>query len=105
MLLQVENELRGTTFFIEIKGTLDYSTIEMFNEKTALPQNISAMVIDFSAMEFTDSTGIGAIIGLIYASNEQGVSIEFHGLSPELKELFDTIGVFRVMEALRKGGI
>jgi anti-anti-sigma factor len=100
--LAVEVSEANSVSTLLIKGVLDYSTINKFNDCVRDLSGISKVIIDFTSLEFIDSTGIGAILELIYTSNEEGIFIEFKGLNEEIKDIFNTVGVFRVIEALQR---
>ncbi|GAB7386706.1 hypothetical protein BSNK01_05420 [Bacillaceae bacterium] len=87
---------------LKIKGILDYSTIETFHQRLQALENCTELVVDFSEMGFIDSTGIGGIMELIYLSREKGFSLTFHGLDAETREIFATVGIFQILEALQK---
>lgn len=102
MTFRAEKEMKESTLFIQIMGVMDYSTIESF--QIEIPENADKIAVDFSGLEFIDSTGIGSILTLIYEARDRNKDIEFEGLNHEVRELFETVGVFRIMEALRRGG-
>jgi anti-anti-sigma factor len=90
---------------LEIEGTLDISTISVFEEHTSKFERMSILTVDFTKLEFIDSTGIGAILELVYVTKEKGASIRLEGLHDNIKDIFDTVGVLRVIEALRREDI
>lgn len=102
MAFEMREEVRETTFFVKLTGLMDYSTVDNF--QVDIPDNITHIVIDFSGLDFIDSTGIGSILSIIYAAGERGIGVEFIGLNQDTQELFETVGVYRVKEALLKGG-
>ncbi|MBP1153982.1 MULTISPECIES: STAS domain-containing protein [unclassified Paenibacillus] len=102
MSLETQYETKGSIFYIKIVGLMDYSTIDNFNVE--IPEKITEIVVDFSALEFIDSTGIGAILSIIYKAVDRGIVVEFVSLNETVGELFDTVGVFRIIEALQKRG-
>ena len=103
MSLKLEVEDYNSACILKIIGLLDYSTIdvnEIINEKIEEVLKFNKIIIDFSALEFIDSTGVGAILGLIYSAKNTGSSIEFRNMNSNVRELFETIGIFRVIESL-----
>ena len=102
MTFRAEKEMIESTLSIQIMGVMDYSTIDLF--QIEIPENADKIKVDFSGLEFIDSTGIGAILILIYEARDRNKDIELAGLNHEVRELFETVGVFRIMEALRRGG-
>jgi stage II sporulation protein AA (anti-sigma F factor antagonist) len=102
MTLEITTELKNTTLFVRIIGLMDYSTIDHF--QVEIPDSITKIVIDFTKLDFIDSTGIGAILAIIYNAKERDRQVEFAGLNDTVMDLFETVGVFRVMAALKKRG-
>jgi stage II sporulation protein AA (anti-sigma F factor antagonist) len=102
MTLEITKEVKESTLFVRIIGLMDYSTIDHF--QMDMPDSITKVVIDFNELEFIDSTGIGAILGVIHNARELDLHVEFMGLNETIIDLFETVGVFRVMEALKKRG-
>jgi anti-anti-sigma factor len=102
--LTVSNDIQNERTYIRIQGVLDISTIDTFKEQTLQTYeqlgSHGTLVVDYSGLEFIDSTGIGAILEIIYASKEYGFSVSFEGISEEIAEIFETIGVMRVLEAI-----
>jgi anti-anti-sigma factor len=103
--VRFQKSQQGSQYYVKIIGIMDYSTIDAFQEGMDIPENINHVTLDFSGLEFIDSTGIGSLLGLMYTAQERGWSIGLVELTEEIKEVFDTVGVFRVMEALRRGGM
>ncbi|TJY42850.1 STAS domain-containing protein [Cohnella pontilimi] len=102
MPLHIEEQQKGHTLVLKLAGVMDYSTIDGF--EPSIPEKTGEVVVDFSALDFIDSTGIGAILLIIHSAHEQDAAVKFTGLDDNIKELFDTVGVFRILESLRKRG-
>jgi anti-anti-sigma factor len=100
--LTVETSLDQGTRTFYIKGVLDYSTISNFNDCVNDLGGISNIVVDLTSLDFIDSTGIGAILELLYTSSEKEIVLEIDGINEEVKDIFNTVGVFRVIEALQR---
>jgi anti-anti-sigma factor len=103
-MLTVTSERVDTTLTLIISGVLDYSTIFNFNEIIGDLNGIGRIVMDFSNMEFIDSTGIGSVLDVVHLGSENQVLLEFIGLNDAVREVFETIGVFQILETLRKEG-
>ncbi len=54
------------------------------------------LVLDFSAVRFMDSSGIGLILGRAEASSEIGAIVRIKGLSPTLSKIIRLSGVDKV---------
>jgi len=88
---------------LAVEGVLDIFTVDEFDATLSGVTGVHKLVIDLSAVTFLDSTGIGAILRAIYQGQDHGFTVELGGMNEEIKELFDTVGVLRVLEALQKG--
>lgn len=102
-MLQVITSGNLTTRFYHIEGVLDISTSDLFAENVSDATDVEEVILDVSKMTFIDSTGIGAILELIYQLKETGTSMQIVGMNEEIQDIFETIGVLRVMEALQRG--
>ncbi len=54
-------------------------------------------VLDISAVEFVDSTGIGALIGLARAFDERGGCVVLCGVHPRMAEIFSAVRLDKMM--------
>jgi anti-anti-sigma factor len=100
MLLTVENEVVGTVQNIKMKGVLDFSTVDFFDFVSETPDFVTEFNVDFSELDFIDSTGIGAILAILHTASNQKAKVNFNNMSEETKDLFDTIGVFEIKKSL-----
>lgn len=99
---EIIHEQQGK-YEITVIGTLDISTIDVFNDKVSNIDNIELLVLNFSKLEFIDSTGIGAIMDLIYLSQERCFGVEFIGINENIREIFETIGLFKIFNEIKGG--
>jgi anti-anti-sigma factor len=100
--LEIKREINNSTLLLKITGLMDYSTIEGFEPN--IPEKITNIIVDFSELDFIDSSGIGAVLSILYESKEHGASVKFMGLNETVTQLFDTVGVFQIMKALHWEG-
>lgn len=102
-MLQVITSGDQTNRFYHIEGILDISTSDLFIENVKEATGAEEVILDVTRMTFIDSTGIGAILELIYQLKEAGTGMQIIGMNEEIRDIFDTIGVLRVMDALQRG--
>lgn len=103
MLLNIESFELGTKQIIKLKGILDFSTVDSFNFHESIGESIIEVEVDFSELEFIDSTGIGAIISIIHMAARLKAKVYFIGMTNEIIDLFETIGVFEIKNSLLDG--
>ncbi|CAH0346425.1 STAS domain-containing protein [Bacillus sp. CECT 9360] len=101
MSLIVEKETQGSTIILKVTGYLDISTTNVIQPYLEISDEIDTLIFDFSNLEFIDSTGIGTIIEAIYLSQEGKFNIQFHGLNEATYEIFETVGLFNILEAVQ----
>ncbi|WP_010649923.1 STAS domain-containing protein [Oceanobacillus massiliensis] len=104
-MIDVAITIKDKTCRIFVSGILDYATMEAFNEKIRLiDEGTDKVIINFEGLEFIDSTGIGSIINLVHEANDKQFQVELEGINDEVSVLFETIGVFQILETLQKEG-
>lgn len=100
MNLTVESLIEGPKQVIRLKGILDYSTVDTFNFNDITKDSITKIDVDFSKLEFIDSTGIGAILSILHIAASLNAKVYFIGMTGEIIDLFETIGVFDIKKSL-----
>jgi anti-anti-sigma factor len=99
-MLAVKSSIIDGALVISMNGVLDFSTVDSFEFVNSTPETVNEIIVDFTELEFIDSTGIGAILAILHKANEIKASVEFKSMSEETKELFETIGVFTIKKSL-----
>lgn len=99
--LTVQKEHSDRTIVLNVKGILDISTVHLFEAYIQEIENIEELIIDFSNLEFIDSTGIGMIMEAIYLSQEKQFVIKLKGIEEPIHSILETVGLFKVLEAVQ----
>jgi anti-anti-sigma factor len=99
--LTVQKECLDEKVVLNIKGILDISTAHVFENYIQGIENVKELVIDFSNLEFIDSTGIGMIMEAIYLSQEKQFVIKLTGIHEPIYSILETVGLFKVLEAVQ----
>lgn len=98
-IFKVEEERVCT---LNVSGILDYSTMNRFIEEVrTIKDGTQRVIVNFTELEFIDSTGIGSIINLVHEANERNFIVELDGVSDGKKELFQMIGVYEILDAIQ----
>jgi anti-anti-sigma factor len=100
MNLTVDQTVDSNTLKIDMNGVLDFSTVDSFDYINDTPDLVTHIEVDFSGLEFIDSTGIGAILTILHKAKSFEAKVDFINMSKETEELFSTIGVFDIKKAL-----
>jgi anti-anti-sigma factor len=56
-------------------------------------------VLDFTGVNYLDSSGLGMIVGLYISSKRGGCQLKLINLSPRVKELLSMTRLFEVLES------
>jgi anti-anti-sigma factor len=101
-MLEIDQYQTSDSYHLALKGMLDIFTIDTFNIYIDKLPNITTLTINLSGLTFIDSTGIGGILRVIYLSKEQGFRIKLEGMNENIREMLETVGVLRILEALQR---
>jgi anti-anti-sigma factor len=105
--LSVSASIGEKSVIIRIEGDLDIANNELLLEhveKVKEANNIAILILDCTALTFIDSTGISSVNQLIYLSDEKGCCFQITGLNQNIRQIFDHIGIFTMMEAINNNG-
>jgi anti-sigma B factor antagonist len=61
-------------------------------------QSAEKLVIDMSAVQFVDSSGLGAIVSCLRQLNEKGSDMKIFGLSKGVRSLFELVRMHKVVD-------
>lgn len=100
MNFAVESVVDGEAQVIKLIGTLDFSTVDSFHVDGLINESRKEFIVDFSELEFIDSTGIGAILSILHKASNLNAQVQFIEMTTETIELFETIGVFDIKKSL-----
>ena len=99
MLLTVEKEVQHRTTILKVKGLIDITTTGILDPYLEEINEMDTVILDFSGLEFIDSTGIGAIMNAIYASEEKNFKLKLQEIDGLTNELFETVGLYEILAA------
>ena len=57
------------------------------------PETSQRILLDFSKVEYLNSSGIALIIQLMYAASKKGQAIQTFGLTPHFQKVFTMVGI------------
>lgn len=87
---------------VQIEGEfLDASNVKEFKQELAAivqEPSSSQLAIDFSKVEFVDSSGLGAILCCLRTMNTQGGELRVFQLSPPVQSLFELVRMHKVLD-------
>lgn len=104
--LSISTSVGEKTMIIKIEGDLDIANNELlleYIEKVKETNHLSTLILDCEGLTFIDSTGISSVNQLIYLSDEKGYFFRITGLNQDIRQIFDHIGIFTMIKAIRHG--
>lgn len=58
-----------------------------------LPEPVKRILLDFSKVEYLNSSGIALVIQMLIAASKRGQTIRTFGLSPHFQKVFTMVGI------------
>lgn len=90
-------ETTGSTHtIVTICGTLDASTAPDFRNSPAIADPSRTVVIDLDRMDFLDSSGLGALVGVLRRKQEANATILLSCMNPPVRKVFDITGTCKL---------
>ena len=90
--------INGDTATIKVFGEIDWGCVQILKEKfrevLELGKNV---MIDFSYIEYIDSSGVGELIALSKKLNKKEKSFNVSNMNSRVEEILDLCGFFQVV--------
>ncbi len=97
----MEYELVGRNLVIHLPEELDHhscQTLRQDTEQCLENYDIARIVLDFSAVSFMDSTGIGVILGRYKRMRERGGDVALYGAGRRIRKLIRMSGIEKLAQ-------
>ncbi|WP_100372178.1 STAS domain-containing protein [Bacillus sp. FJAT-45037] len=105
MNLLINREEVGSSLTLHLLGVMDISTTGTLDAIiNDIHQDIEEVVIDFSGVEFMDSTGVGSIMNAIFLADSMSFTLKLRGMNDMIDEILEMVGVYKVLESVVGGG-
>ncbi|HMF84314.1 MAG TPA: STAS domain-containing protein [Acidimicrobiia bacterium] len=80
---------------VVVEGEVDVATAPSLRDELyrLIEDGAGRVVVDLSAMDFIDSTGLGVFVGALKRARERGGGIELRGLKPSARKVFEITGL------------
>ena len=89
MELSIDVSTQEASTVITLAGDIDIETAPALREQlAALSPTVRIVVVDLSAVEFLDSSGVGALVGAAAALREAGGSLRLACPPPRVQKVF-----------------
>lgn len=83
---------------LKLSGELDISTVDKFRLSIeSIPKTTTAVDLDFSGVEFIDSTGIGNLVQFMNQLRAQDIKVMIKRIPKEIHEVLDMLGIPELM--------
>ena len=92
---------------VKVAGELDMAVAGTFRTQltAALKENRTRnLLLDFSALDFIDSSGLGVILGRLRELKQQGGRIAISGANAQVYRLLTAAGLHKVIEIAKPSG-
>ena len=96
--VQLEHK-RGALIAHVDAETIETKNVAIFRTSIAPAlEESDNVILDLSAVQFMDSTGLGALLSCLRLMKAKGGTLRLAALSPEVRRLFDMVLMDRVFE-------
>ncbi len=99
--MEIRSEKAGSAVLARVSGELDLDTARDFRARIdADLERFGSrdLLLDFSGVEFVDSSGLGAVLGRYKRVTEKGGRLAIFGCRPHVRRLLALSGLERVVE-------
>ena len=94
----ISEKICNSISVITLQGTLDASTASTLKTfKPALPAS-SPIVIDFSRVDFLDSSGLGALVGIAREKRSKGGEVTLACLNNKVRKVFEITQAYKLFD-------
>lgn len=90
--MTIKKDLEGTKLTVAVEGRIDTTTApELESELKASLDEITELIIDFSAVEYISSAGLRVLLSAQKTMSKKG-SMKLIGVDPDIMEIFEVTG-------------
>lgn len=95
---------RHHTQVIKVTGSLDISTRDELQQviNKLREGSPSHVILNLSQLDFIDSSGVGIIMEFIYLSQQLDFHLEIDGVNEQIDQWFRIMGVYKVLNSIRR---
>lgn len=89
----------GDTLVARIQCDVDHHTAKHMRESIdamLINRNPDELVLDFTRVDFMDSSGLGLILGRVERASSIGAQVRICGMSPRIMKLVKLSGIERI---------
>lgn len=103
-VLAVEIRREQARTIVVVRGELDLATVPQFRSASieAASAGPAQVVVDLTAVDFVDSVGVGALLGLRRRALAAGGSLTIVCDEPRVRQVLDLTGISTVVPVLER---
>ena len=92
--MMINKSTVGDVTIVAPEGTIDLDTSKILKEELhgLIDTGRTAVVVDFSGVDFMTSTGLGVLVAFAKRVEEVDGKIALCALNDDIREIFDTVG-------------
>lgn len=94
--MKIREKTKDSVKILYLDGELEMGTVDFLVAKVLeMKEDNSKIILDFSGIDFVDSTGIGNMIKLF--QDNQDLDYALTNLQPEVKDIFDILNLEEIL--------
>jgi anti-sigma B factor antagonist len=92
----ISEKIFSTISILTLDGSLDAATAPLLQSFTAKSELTANVVIDLSGVDFLDSSGLGAIVGIARNKRDSGGDVILACMNDKVRKVFEITQVVRL---------
>jgi len=100
--MDIQCETKEGLGFITLSGPLTAGVVDrlhdQFNDWYSADESISSLVVDMAEVESMDSSGLGALIGIMKKVTEKDVEMKIAALQDRTRLVFEVTRAYRIFD-------
>jgi anti-sigma B factor antagonist len=94
----ISKKICSNITIITLQGSLDASSVHQFQSFTEVSSAADPVVIDLSGVDFLDSSGLGAVVGIARKKREQGGEVVLACMNDKVRKVFEITQVYKLFD-------
>jgi len=92
----ISEKICNSITVIAIQGMLDASSARQLKNYSSAAPSSDTIIIDLSEVDFLDSSGLGALVGMARKQNEAGGNVTLACMNDKVRKVFEITQVYRL---------